>query len=124
MNSEGNDLAIVGLFNLVEEIKKITGLLFICWQLAKFFLNFGLILSQDQILNAIGKPVLSFVVADFEDSDMEEVYPNEPVSLKEGEIFKLYGKIKNSGKETAKVAVSFRYGSKIYHIQELDIPTS
>ncbi|EFC36049.1 predicted protein [Naegleria gruberi] len=124
MNSEGNDLAIVGLFNLVEEIKKITGLLFICWQLAKFFLNFGLILSQDQILNAIGKPVMSFVVADFEDSDMEEVYPNEPVSLKEGEIFKLYGKIKNSGKETAKVAVSFRYGSKIYHIQELDIPTS
>ena len=81
-------------------------------------------LSETELLKAIGKPVLSFAVADFEDSDMEEVYPNEPVSLSEGGVFKLFGKFKNSGKESVKVAVSFRYGSSVYHVQELDLPVN
>lgn len=40
-------------------------------------------LEEQELLDAIGKPVLSFATADFEDDELEEVYPNEPVSLKE-----------------------------------------
>ena len=80
-------------------------------------------LEDDELLDAIGKPVLSFAVADFEDKELEEVYPNEPVSLKEGEVFKLYGKFKK-GTKSAKVAVSFRFGSTIYHVQEIELPAS
>ena len=81
-------------------------------------------LTEVDLVKSIGKPVLSFAVADFEDSDLEEVYPNEPVSLKEGEVFKLFGKFKNSGKESVKIAVSFRFGSSIYHVQELELPVN
>ncbi|KAF0973745.1 hypothetical protein FDP41_007132 [Naegleria fowleri] len=80
-------------------------------------------LEEQELLDAIGKPVLSFATADFEDDELEEVYPNEPVSLKEGEVFKLFGKFKSSsGKSSVNVAVSFRYGSEIYHVQEITLP--
>ncbi|KAG2391861.1 hypothetical protein C9374_013346 [Naegleria lovaniensis] len=80
-------------------------------------------ISEQELLNAVGKPVLSFAVADYEESELEEVYPNEPVSLKEGELFKLLGKFnKKCNKKSVNIAISFRYGSSVFKVQELELP--
>lgn len=53
-------------------------------------------------------------------------YPNEPTCLHEGQVFKLYGRfkqnIKNNEKQFSKIVISFRYGSRIFHSQEIDLP--
>ncbi|KAF0980307.1 hypothetical protein FDP41_013521 [Naegleria fowleri] len=80
-------------------------------------------ISLQELLNAVGKPVLSFAVADYEENELEEVYPNEPVSLKEGELFKLFGKFNTKcNKQSVKMAVSFRYGRSVFKVQELELP--
>jgi tetratricopeptide (TPR) repeat protein len=74
----------------------------------------------DRLVEQIGKPVLYFLVTEYEDEQFEEVYPNEPVTLDSNGYFHLYGKIKSSGD----VAVSFRYGSEIIEVKELRVKAS
>ncbi|KAL9644814.1 hypothetical protein ABK040_009272 [Willaertia magna] len=79
-------------------------------------------MSIEKICESIGRPVLSFAVADFEESQLEEVYPNEPISVKEGSLFKLFGKVKKSVNNDVELAISFRFGSEVFHVQKVVLP--
>jgi len=74
-------------------------------------------MSDDQVIDQIGRPILSFLVADYESEQFEEVYPNEPTILDPNGYFNLYGKIKEGGE----MAVSFRYGAEIVETRVLHI---
>ncbi|KAL9647828.1 hypothetical protein ABK040_008103 [Willaertia magna] len=78
-------------------------------------------LSVEKICESIGRPVLSFAVADFEENQLEEIYPNEPITVKEGSLFKLFGKLKKTNKDI-ELAISFRFGSEVFHVQKVVLP--
>jgi tetratricopeptide (TPR) repeat protein len=81
------------------------------------FLN-ATTMSNSQIANKIGTPVLFFLVADYEPDQFEEVYPNEPVTLEAGGFLHLFGKVKGSGGE---IAVSFKYGRDVLETREIQV---
>jgi Ca-activated chloride channel family protein len=75
-------------------------------------------ISEQQVIDQIGKPVLYFLVADYESEQFGEVYPNEPTSIDQNGYFHLYGKVKGSGGE---IAVSFKHGTKIIETRVVQI---
>jgi Ca-activated chloride channel family protein len=78
------------------------------------------VLTDDQVAEKIGTPVLYFLVADYEAEHFEQIYPNEPVTLEEGGFLHLYGKIKQGGE----IAVMFKYGREIADTRVLQIEPS